>query len=313
MELGEIKRATRFTKNKLTRIRRLLASKMKGDKFAIIAGGSYARGEASRESDLDFFVICDSAQVEKEIRAELEKLQNLLCTVVKKPPSLGGAFAQVETIGEMEKNIGGQSDTNDKITRRILFLLEGEWLYNQKSFEIYRKRILGKYIKESISEHQLSRFLLNDLIRYYRTICVDFEYKTVEDGKTWGVRNLKLLFSRKLLYFSGILVVAESAQLTYKDKLERSLWLLSMTPIQRVRAICGARADNALAVYCEFLENLADGKIRELCARVTVDRTTHTDQFRALKNRGHHFTWALAKLLDDTYHSSHSIHTAVLM
>jgi hypothetical protein len=121
------------------------------------------------------------------------------------------------------------------------------------------------------------------------------------------------MFSRKLLYFSGILIAAESAQLTYKDKIERSLWLLSLTPIQRVRAICGVRADTALQIYCEFLKSLSDQKVRKFCEKITVDRKTHTDEFRAIKNRGHHFTWALANLLKDTYGTGHAIHTALLM
>jgi len=54
---------------------------------------------------------------------------------------------------------------------------------------------------DSMSE--TSRFLLHDLIRYYRTICVDFEYKTYENGKPWGDRNIKIQFSRKFLYFSN--------------------------------------------------------------------------------------------------------------
>jgi predicted nucleotidyltransferase len=153
MGLAEIEKAARFTSKRVQRIRQILAKKLKGDKFSVIAGGSYARGEASAESDLDFFVVCDSEQVATEVRSEIAKIQQLLGEVVPKPPAVGGAFAQVEAITGMENNIGGQLDANDKITRRILFLLEGEWLYNQKKFDIYRRRVLGRYIGESIIEN----------------------------------------------------------------------------------------------------------------------------------------------------------------
>lgn len=313
MSLDEINKRATFTDKKVKELRAVLAKALNGDQFAVVVGGSYARREASNESDLDFFIICDSRGVAKKLTVELSRIAQLLGGIVNKSPAAGGAFGRVEAISDMEKNIGGQQDANDKITRRILFLLEGEWLYNREGFEKYRKRILAKYIKNSISEHQLSRFLLNDLIRYYRTICVDFEYKTEEDGKAWGTRNLKLMFSRKLLYFSGILVAAESAQLSYESKLERTLYLLSLTPISRLQDICGARADHALSIYCEFLMAISDKSTRIHCEKVTVDRKTHTARFRGIKNRGHHFTWALSKLLKDTYDSGHPIYNALLM
>jgi hypothetical protein len=141
-----------------------------------------------------------------------------LLTIAGRPPSTNGAFADVEDLPTILSNIGGNDDHNAKITRRVLFLLEGDWLNNRPFFQECRQQLLGRYIRDTITSHQLALFLLNDIIRYYRTVCVDFEFKTIEHDKPWGTRNIKLVFSRKLLYFSGVLVVAETMQRSYKEK-----------------------------------------------------------------------------------------------
>jgi hypothetical protein len=104
--------------------------------------------------------------------------------------TLDGAFnSHVEYCVDMAKNIGGFEDTTEKLTRRLLFMLEGDCLFNRPVFDTTFDNLLQQYVRETITEHQLCRFLLNDLIRYYRTICVDFEYRTYENGKPWGDRS----------------------------------------------------------------------------------------------------------------------------
>jgi len=47
---------------------------------------------------------------------------------------------------------------------------------------------------------RVPRFLLNDLVRYWRTMAVDFAAKRRErEGAGWGLRNFKLRMSRKLI------------------------------------------------------------------------------------------------------------------
>lgn len=302
-----------YTKAKLQALRKVLPKAVATDRCSVVIGGSYARGEASTESDLDFYIVCDDATTKTKLQKNLGAIKKKLHEIVPKPPATGGAFAEIETIEEMVSNIGGGKDSNEKITRRVLFLLEGEWLYGSSRFTAYRERLVRRYIRDSISEYQLSRFLLNDLIRYYRTICVDFEYKTGEEKKSWGLRNLKLLFSRKLLYFSGLLVAAEAAHLTPAKKVERTLELLALTPINRVRAVCGTRANNALAMYGGFLEAISDSAIRKMADSVPATKSKHPEEFRRLKNEGHRFTWELARLIDETYVPAHPIHVALIL
>jgi hypothetical protein len=303
----------RFSERVLSRIRRDLATITRTDDFAVVANGSFARREASGESDLDYFLICDSDKKRQLAEKALPRIKTILRKHVKKEPAAGGAFGEVESIYGMVLNIGGSKDDNAKITRRILFLLEGEWLYNESKFLGYREAILSKYLRKTISDHQFCRFLLNDLIRYYRTICVDFEHKTQEQGKAWGTRNIKLVFSRKLLYFSGILVAAETWQQTYRVKRERILELLSMTPTRRIENVCGERAREALNYYGLFLERLSDPKTRKMLEAVPDSRDQQPEMFRSFKNDGHHFSWMLVKLLRDTYDLAHPIHNGLVV
>jgi predicted nucleotidyltransferase len=309
----QIARSEKFSERRVTEIRTSLRRDLQDQDYVVVANGSYARREASLESDLDYFLICDSEKACVEARKRIPKIRGILKKHVKRDPALGGAFGEAESIGGMVKDIGGSRDTNAKITRRILFLMEGEWLFNESKFVRYRDALVSKYLRRSISDHQFCRFLLNDLIRYYRTICVDFEHKTQEQGKAWGTRNIKLVFSRKLLYFSGILVAAETWQHSYETKLARLQHLLSLTPLQRIGEICGHRAEQALKLYGRFLEQMGDARIRKLLDAVPDRREQQPEEFRILKNDGHHFSWMLTKLLKDTYDLSHPIHNALIV
>ncbi len=301
-----------YSARKLEAIRSELVRSLRNRDYTVVTVGSFARGEASSESDLDWFVICDSAQAKKQAEADLSKIRTILERHVKKPPAPAGAFGSVTRIDDMTRNIGGDLDVNAKITCRLLFLLEGEWLLGEALFRKYRKRIIGRYVSSKISDHQFCRFLLNDLIRYYRTICVDFEHKTGEQNKAWGDRNIKLIFSRKLMYFSGVIVAAETWQHRYTRKLEKIMQLLDLTPIRRIEHVCGARAEQSLIAYGEFLRKLGDPEVRRMLRSVSLEGN-QPEEFRFLKNDGHHFSWKLAKLLKDTYDQSHPIHNAMVV
>jgi hypothetical protein len=48
----------------------------------------------------------------------------------------------------MLSNFGWENDDNKSFTRRMLFLLEGTWLYGEKWFIDYRRELLEKYLRE---------------------------------------------------------------------------------------------------------------------------------------------------------------------
>jgi hypothetical protein len=282
--------------------------------FAIVVGGSIARLEASTESDIDYYFFADNAEGLKRAKDLWNSKAGEIAKIVGKNPSAIGAFGEggSETLEELTKNIGGNDDFNAKITRRILFLLESTWLTSEETVERYRKEVLTRYVSENIEDRHLCRFLLNDVIRYYRTICVDFEFKTFEGGKAWGIRYIKLRFSRQLLYFSGLIAIAETVGLSRDEKINVLIKLFKMPPLERIKHVCNDLSSPIFDLYGQFLEKISDGSVRENLNLVTNNKNTHTSEFTELREKGKQFSEALETALSSKYSTSHLIFKAIL-
>lgn len=276
----------------------------------VIIVGSLARREASSLSDVDYFVVYEADDPGQNY---LSAVNTIMESVGLRAPSIDGAFASTIKKDDLLATIGGSEESNGMLTRRMLLLLESDWIAGKDLYEATVENVINLYIKMEITQHQLARFFLNDVIRYYRTICVDFEYKTGNVGKSWGDRNVKIMFSRKLLYFSGVIAAAETAQSIATFKRMELGRLLRMNPIERVCDICGLDAIRAMTRYDSFLGWLSDPEVRELLKSTSSVRKNHTDEFRGMKNSGHHFSWELESLLRARYPATHPIYQALLL
>jgi hypothetical protein len=177
---------------------------------------------------------------------------------------------------------GLDADTNTNLTRRLLLLLESREVSGDAHEECW-KRVLGRYLDYGVKDYRPPRFLLNDLVRYWRTICVDFEGKQAQaegDDPKWVARNAKLRTSRKLL-FAGGLVPLLLCHLLRADEMWRFLaaWLRA-TPSDRLAAAFlqfdaveeGART---FAAYDRWLGIMSDAAARaELAASLPARATT---------------------------------------
>lgn len=273
--------------------------------------GSYARREASGTSDLDYLIFSED---EHEARALRENMDSIISQVGVRPPAAGGPFDRWTSPNSMLKNIGGEEDLNSSITRRILLLLEGEWLLNETGFHELRRKVLERYIPDTVGREHLAMFLFNDVMRYYRTIAVDYEFKTSGSAaaKPWATRLLKLVFSRKLLYASGLFSIAKTYGEERQGKIDILNELFSQPVIERMNAICGAsRMRPIVDSYNRFLEPLADSEKRTHLEGLNKEHRGDP-LYRSIKDEGHRFTSELVELLHSTFEDDHPIHLAVV-
>jgi hypothetical protein len=280
------------------------------DETGLIVGvnGSYARREATSGSDLDiFYLTVANNQLKDDTRKGFDRW---IESEGIKLPSSGGVFDSVLRTDEILGKIGGQDDTNVSITRRLLLLLEGEWLYNEVQFGELRRSLIEKYVPSTIPDNKICLFLLNDIIRYWRTICVDYEFKTGDTNKPRGIRLIKLRFSRILLVFGGIAAVAETYELTPLKKREKLQELLSLDVLNRVSSIFGNDASQALQYYDKFLQALDDSTARTALESSGYEQSS---VFSDLRSVGRQFKDELLGLLKTQYDCSHPIHKSLIL
>ena len=306
----------KFSNRKVETLRERLGAALSeseyADRLTVVVTGSYGRREASQHSDLDYYMFFDADMPPREeIPEQLEAIEKIVSDEV---PALTGdtnTFGSDAVIhfSNMLEPIGGQEDTNQSMTRRMLFLLEGDWLYNGPKFSGYRKRLLRRYIREDARPEAVPLFLLNDIIRYYRTITTDLEQKVAEQQKPWGLRDIKLRFSRKLLYFGGIIVAAELVDKTHQERLDEADRLFSMPVISRIKALSDTRHTNEiLRIYDLFLAEIAQESVRDALKTVKREDRRDSQEYNRLRDLSFDFARALSDWLSERYHKEHPIH-----
>src|SRR5206468_2463246 len=150
-------------------------------------------------------------------------------------PGPEGLFGATAWLSDLTDRIGLEDDTNTNLTRRMLFLLESVPVAGDAAYAAARDTLLATYLAAHERDYRPPRFLLNDLVRYWRTIAVDFEGKhRARAGEGWGLRLAKLRFSRKVLFAGGLLPVLECHTLPASDMPAFLSERLAEPPLDRV-------------------------------------------------------------------------------
>ncbi len=314
MPFGKIEELEKYSEAILGKIREELEKVLDSKDFCIVTTGSYGRKEASSVSDMDLFIIVDDSTDREQIRPM--QVRAVIDKYIQKDTGSTGIFGSDVLVPKYEllSNYGGDRDSNQNLTRRMLLLLEGTYLYNKEYFDKIRREIIMMYIKEYTSGNHIATFFLNDIIRYYRTIVTDFEYKTIEREKEWGVRNIKLRYSRKLLYFSGLLLIAETCDAkSREEQMRQILQLMEFSPIKRIRRRCNEQCEDVLSLYSEFLDVISKKDNRDKLDEAVAGQSKLQPQlFDEMQKKSKIFSEKLYDLFNATYSKEHPIHQKLI-
>ncbi len=268
---------------------------------AVVLVGSWGRAEVTGASDDDWLVLVDGPQRE----AVAPTPQAVADALQARAPGPEGIFGTVAFGDELHTNVGLAADSNANLTRRMLLTLESVAIAGEPVWANVRGKVVASYLGPRARDYRPPRFLLNDVVRYWRTVAVDFEGKDrTRAGSGWGLRNAKLRTSRKILFASGLLPVLECWRLPAEEMTAFLTRELDAHPTDRIAAAferyeaqdAGARA---LSAYDRFIALLDDPQARERLAALPEDDATESVEFAEARALADQVQAGLLSLLFD--------------
>ena len=302
----------------------------------VVVFGSLARKEWTSGSDVDWTLLIDGQAIPQHRILAQEIARTLQDATFRdkrlRKPGTTGIFGTMAFSHDIIHHIGGQTDSNKNTTQRILLLLESTCIRSadgDRAASAYSRvinNVLARYLYDDtnfvatgLSGSRIPRFLLNDIVRYWRTMCVDFACKEWEQRRgKWALRNIKLRMSRKLLFVSGLLTVFscfENPDLTpdfdpgnvepYVREMQRHLaQYVLLTPLdilvsEFLRVSLKDEAADLLEIYDLFLQRLDDSQLREHLRTLPPKNAYKDARFLELRSLSHDFQEVLTRSFFD--------------
>jgi predicted nucleotidyltransferase len=222
--------------------------------ISVFCAGSLGRGDSGIRSDLDLFVISGKAQ-----RSRLEDL-TLFARVIeindsfsKEKISNDGEYLKIYPIAKMLEVLGQPTDDSDNMfTARMLMLLESQPVTNVSLYDRLVTEVLEHYFRDSDGKDKFRPlFLLNDLLRYWRTLCLNYEKIRNDPGRPWWKKNINLKFSRMITVFGTVLPLIAMRNPTEDDVYA----LVQLSPLERfAKGLDESENTELLAGFSGFLD-----------------------------------------------------------
>lgn len=246
-------------------------------KACVYMTGSFARGEAHNWSDLDLFIVGQGAKEKRDLK-RLDEIR-IKADLIEATQELGipefsgdGRYLEHYTLYELTNTLGKpEDDVTNTFTARLLLLLESQPLLEPEVYGKVTEEVIGAYWQDFI-DHKNSfvpAFLANDVLRLWRTFCVNYEARTSrqpeEEKAKRKLKNYKLKYSRLLTCYSALLYLLGIHTQKKTVSPEDAVEMIGLTPTQRLEWILEERGlvdahekvRTLISSYEEFLGNTA--------------------------------------------------------
>ena len=218
------------------------------EKLTCYVVGSIGRLEASKESDLDIFFVYNNSDERPEEDTNPTNIQRirLLSDFIKinddlgfEKPSRDGEFLKIIHLSDILKNFGGPSDDYQNLfTARMLLILESKCLFSDGVYDSILDHILKRYFRDW-NNHQNTfkpTMILNDIIRYWKTLCLNFENDRIQADRDNSEFNLqkklnKLKYSRLLTCFATVIAICSKQDISEEFMKE----ICKKPPLERIK------------------------------------------------------------------------------
>lgn len=261
--MGELANRRAASQQRLAEIVQKLsnAEPLASGKACIYATGSFGRCEVSPHSDLDLFI---ASKVDSDNRSVLSRLDEIcikaeLINVTRKLaiPDFSGDgeyltnYSQCDLVSKLGTP---QDDVDNTLTARLLLLLESKPIIGRLVYDQIIENVVATYWRDYADHQEDFRpaYLANDILRLWRTFCVNYEARTQREPdykKAKGkLKNYKLKHSRLLTCYSGLLFLlavyrskrtvspSDALQMAKLTPTERLEWLLAQPEIESAHA-----------------------------------------------------------------------------
>ncbi|WP_299984612.1 hypothetical protein [uncultured Ruegeria sp.] len=269
--MSEIERRKNYTTTQISKLLELINySKSTLDtKGCIYLTGSFGRHEASEGSDIDAFIACAGRRDEQAINGleEIRIKADLIVAAEKmRLPEFDGDgdYLRVFARNFLIESIGSQEDDyTNTFTARLLLLLEGKPLIGVNFFNELRSDIISSYWQdyEGHEENFVPAYFCNDVLRLWRTFCVNYEARTSEETaekkSKRRAKNYKLRHTRIMTSFSALALFLLNEQRCKRNSPEFAESVFDLSPIDRIGELKSASVDGAqkvLELYERSLE-----------------------------------------------------------
>jgi predicted nucleotidyltransferase len=224
MSIIEVKKT-----NSITRIEQLkmalngVEELQKLNRLTVFVAGSYARNEASIHSDIDLFFVLDGSL--GDVPTPNIVSMRAFSKIIEEADKLGfpafsndGEFLKILEYPQIAKELGGRNDDHQNFfTARMLMLLESVPIFNSNTYDHVVREILSSYFRDYTHHPKDFRpiFLVNDIIRFWKTLCLNYEHKRNQPEADRDrrikqkIKNFKLKFSRMLTCYGSIVAIID--------------------------------------------------------------------------------------------------------